>query len=355
MTYQAPERRAGLRLHLNENTAGCSPRVLDALQALTPADIASYPDYEAVTTRVEQYFAVPPGWVQLVNGLDEGLHVVAAAAARKKTSGVFFEEKDTRRLFLGSVYQEPAFEMYRVCAEAVGLPVTPIPPKPDFAFPLDELLAAAPDAGVVYLTDPNNPTGLGIPAGAIEQIAAAAPDATVLVDEAYADFSGRSIIGPALNRYRNLIVGRTFAKGHGLAALRIGALVAHPDALAPLRALLPPFSLNIAAIVALTAALGDEAWVREYVAQSAESRERIYAFCARHHFPFWRSEANFVLMRIGDSASAVTTEMAERGIFVRDRSSAPGCAGCIRISAGTVDATDRCLQTLEAVLASRSN
>jgi len=357
MTYQAPERRAGLRLHLNENTEGCSPRVLEALQALTPSEIASYPDYDTVTTRVEQYFAVPAGWVQLVNGLDEGLHVAAAAAGRrKKTSGVFFDEKDTRRLFRGgSVYPEPAFEMYRVCAETVGLPVTPIAPRPDFAFPLDELLAAAPLAAIVYLTDPNNPTGLGIPPGAVEQIAAAAPDATILVDEAYADFSGRTLIGPALERHRNLIVGRTFAKGHGLAALRIGALVAHPDTLAPLRALLPPFSLNIAATTALTAALDDEAWVQAYVAQSAESRERIYAWCEARGLTFWRSEANFVLLRIGNAATEIVREMAERGIFIRDRSSAPGCAGCIRISAGSVEATTRCLATLEDVLASRSH
>lgn len=354
MTYQAPERRAGLRLHLNENAAGCSPKVLDALRALTPQDIASYPDFKAITTRVEQYFAVQPGWVQLVNGLDEGLHVVAAAAAREMSSEAISGEIASELIF-PAVYPEPAFEMYRVCAEAVGLPVTPIPPRADFVFPLDELLAAAPDAGVVYLTDPNNPTGLGIPPGAIEQIAAAAPDTAVLVDEAYADFSGRTMIGPALDRYRNLVVGRTFAKGHGLAALRIGALVAHPDALAPLRALLPPFSLNIAAIVALRAALDDDAWMRAYVAQSAASRERIYAFCERHDFPFWRSEANFVLLRIGGSATAIVVDMAERGVFIRDRSSAPGCAGCIRITAGTVDATDRCLQTLEAVLASRDH
>src|SRR5690606_11037982 len=202
--------------------------------------MASDPPSAATASRVKAYCTVPSGWVQLVNGLDEGLHIVAASAA-KKASGAFFEEKGTRRLFLGSVYPEPAFEMYRVCAEAVGLTVTAIQPKADFAFPLDELLEAAPKAGVVYLTDPNNPTGLGIPTGAIEQIAATAPDAIVLVDEAYADFSGRTIIGPALERHRNLVVGRTFAKGHGLAALRIGALVAHPETLAPLRELLPPF------------------------------------------------------------------------------------------------------------------
>ncbi len=242
--------------------------------------------------------------------------------------------------------------MYAGFASAAGLPITRIPPQADFAFPLDDLRAAAPRAGVVYLTDPNNPTGLGIPAGAIETIAAAAPDTLVLVDEAYADFSGRTIIGPALERHRNVVVGRTFAKAHGLAALRIGALVAHPDTLAPLRALLPPFSLNIAATTALTAALDDPQWVADYVAQATESKDRIYAFCDRHGFTYWRSEANFVLIRVGSAASELVEQLAGRDIFIRDRSSAPGCDGCVRISAGTIDATDRCLQALEAILAS---
>ena len=87
---------------------------------------------------------------------------------------------------------------------------------------------------MIYLTDPNNPTGLGIPGGRRrDAIAAAAPHALVLVDEAYADFSGRTLIGPLLDRQRNVIIGRTFAKAHGLAALRVGALVAHPDTLEP--------------------------------------------------------------------------------------------------------------------------
>ena len=249
------------------------------------------------------------------------------------------------------MFPEPAFEMYRVCADAVGLPVTAIPPKPGFAFPLDELLGAAPRAAIVYLTDPNNPTGLAIPVGAVEQIAQSAPDTLVLVDEAYADFSGRTIIGPALGQHRNLIAGRTFAKGHGLAALRIGALVAHPDTLAPIRALLPPFSLNIAAVTALAAALDDDEWLRAYVAASSESRERIYAWCDTHGYEYWRSEANFVLLRVGPIAPALAEQMAARGILIRDRSSAPGCAGCIRISAGSVEATDRCLRALEDTLA----
>lgn len=350
MTYQAPERRPGLRLHLNENAAGCSPKALEALRSLTPADIASYPDYAEITERLESYFGVPANWVQLVNGLDEGLHIVAVHARVKMSA-----EPNSKAIASELIYPEPAFEMYRVCGQSVGLPVTPIPPKADLAFPLGDLLDAAPRARLIYLTDPNNPTGLGIAPNAIERLAAAAPSATILVDEAYADFSGRTIIGAVLDRHRNLIVGRTFAKGHGLAALRIGALVAHPDALAPLRDLLPPFSPNIAAVTALAAALDDPEWLQAAVAQSAASRDRIYAWCERLGLRYWRSEANFVLLRIGDAAPAIVERMAARGVFIRDRSSAPGCAGCVRITASTIDATTRCLDTLEAVLASHTH
>lgn len=341
MSYEKPSGAGALRLHLNENTAGCSPRVLEALRSLTPEDIATYPDYSATTARCEAWFGVPPGWVQLVNGLDEGLHLAAAAAAaRGKTS---------------AGYPEPAFEMYRVCAEAVGLAAVGVPPKPDFAFPLEEIIEAATRAGVIYLTDPNNPTGIGIPAGAVDRIAAAATRTLVLVDEAYADFSGRTLIGSLLDQRRNVIIGRTFAKGHGLAALRIGALVGHPDALAPLRELVPPFTLNIAALRALEAALDDEPWLRAFVKQTIDSRDAIYQFCDARGLRYWRSEANFVLVRVGPDVSAIVATLADRGILVRDRSTQPGCDGCVRISAGTIDATTRCLTALEDVLAARHN
>ena len=127
----------------------------------------------------------------------------------------------------------------------------------------------------------------------------------MLVDEAYAEFSGSTFIGDTLDRHRNLIVGRTFAKAHGLAALRVGALVAHPDTLAPLRRLLPPYSLNIAAIRALGAAIDDPAYLDWYVGQTVESRRLLYEFCEQRGFKYWPSEANFVLMRIGPDASAI--------------------------------------------------
>jgi len=333
-----PGTHDALRLHLNENTAGCSPAALAAIRSISREDTAYYPDYAPVTRATARWLGVPEDWVLLTNGLDEGLHLVAQAGALGSHGHVLFPE--------------PAFEMYAACAEASGLGVVRVQPGPDFAYPLEALLGAvSAETRVIYLTDPNNPTGLPIPRGAIEQLATAAPDALVLVDEAYADFSGRTAVGSLLDRRRNLVVGRTFAKSFGLAALRAGALVAHPDTLARARRIQPPFSLNICAVRALEAALDDRPYLEWYVAQSAESRALIYAFAGRHGLTHWPSEANFVLVRVGPDAPDLVRVMAERGILIRDRSGAPGCAGCVRITAGPVEHTRRCLDVLEECLA----
>jgi len=352
MTYRVPVvPAAGLRLHFNENTGGCSPAVLAALRSLTPTDTAFYPDYTTITSAAERYFSVGEGWVQLTNGLDEGLHVVAQAAARAEIC-----EGDTRHGHPAAIIVEPAFEMYAACADAADLRPIHIAPEPDFTFPLKRILQAADrDVRLINLTDPNNPTGLAIPPGTIEQIAAERRHALVLVDEAYAEFSSRTIIGPPLERYRNLMVGRTFAKAHGLAALRVGALIAHPDTLAPIRRLLPPYSLNICAVRALEAAFGDAAYLTRYVTQANESKRLIYEFCETRGLPYWPSEANFVLLRLGSDAGAITKTLASQNIFIRDKSSAPGCDGCVRITAGVVEHTRACLTALEAILATRTS
>ena len=344
MTYTSPSvpPAGGLRLHFNENTAGCSPAVLAALRSIEPTDTAFYPDYAEVTTAAERWFDVPAGWVQLTNGLDEGLHVVAQAAARGRANAA-------------AIIVDPAFEMYAACAEAAGLREIHIAPQPEFAFPLAQILeAATPEVRLINLTDPNNPTGLAIPEGAVERLAEERPGAFVLVDEAYAEFSRRTLIGPLLDRFRNIVIGRTFAKAHGLAALRTGALVAHPDTLAAVRRLLPPYSLNICAVRALQAAFGDRTYLERYVASSDESKRLLYAWCDRFGLRYWRSEANFVLIRLGADAATITAALAARGIYIRDKSSAAGCEGCVRITAGVVEHTRMCLAALEDVLASRS-
>jgi histidinol-phosphate aminotransferase len=340
MTYQRPpETGRALRLHMNENTAGCSPAVLEALASLSVSDIARYPDYGIATERCARLFGVPAAWVQLTNGLDEGLHAIS----------------QSRPPGFAAVIVEPAFEMYAISVTAArGRPVT-IAPRPGFAFPVEAVLAALEDRPpVLFLTDPNNPTGISLPDGVVDRLAAEAPDTLVVVDEAYADFSARTSL-PLLDHHPNLVIGRTFAKGHGLAGLRIGAVVGHPDTLAPIRWALPPFSVNTCAVRALEAALDDAAYVEARVEECRDAKRLVYDFCHARRLEHWASDANFVLVRVGADAPAIVAELAARGIVIRDRSAQPGCDGCVRFTAMVVEHTRRCLSALEAALATRPN
>jgi len=339
------KRARPLRLHLSENTAGCSPAVLKAIRSIEREEFSLYPDYEEVTAAAERYLGVDKGWVQLTNGLDEGLHVTGEHAARESARlGVPGE----------AIITEPTFEMYAHAAESAGLMVKKILSPPDLSFPTTEVVhAITPATRVIFLTDPANPSGLAMPEGSISTVADAAPHAMILLDEAYTDFSGRTFIGDELYRRRHVVIGRTFAKGHGLAGLRVGALVAHPDTLAPMRALLPPFSVNIVVVRALQAALEDRAYLAWYVGQAAESREMIYDFAARHALHYWPSETNFVLVRIGPQATEITRALETRGILLRDKSGSPRCQGCLRIAAGVVSETREALDAIAEFLRPR--
>jgi histidinol-phosphate aminotransferase len=327
---------------MNENTAGCSPAVMEALGALTARGIAQYPDYAAAEAACARRFGVDPRGLFLTNGLDDGLHAVANRARTFGPSRPGYE----------AIVIEPAFEMFALASESADAAVVRVMMDADFRFSAADVLAAlTPRTRLIFINDPNNPTGLPVPRADIEQIIEAAPDAIVLLDEAYADFSGRTLIGPMLERHRNLVIGRTFAKAYGLAGLRIGALFGHPDTIGSIRSRQPPYAVNAAAVCGLVAALESGAATEATVAASRASKERIYAWCRSRGLTCWPSEANFVLVRFGPSVSAIVAAVAERGVLIRDRSVAPGCAGCARIAASTVEHTEACLAALDAVLA----
>jgi histidinol-phosphate aminotransferase len=341
-TYdKPPELYDGLRLHQNENTGGCSPRVLDALARLRADEIGFYPPYAAAARACAQYLGVDADRLALTNGLDEGIMGLAVAYLRPPGGGLIPE----------ALVPEPAFEIFRVDTDVVGGRTVQVMPRPDFGFAADEVLAAVtPRTRVVFLTNPNNPTGVSMPLDAIRQIARRVPrEAVVFVDEAYAEFAGATFI-PELPDFPNVIVGRTFSKAFGLAGLRIGCLVGAPEALDPVRAAIPVYSVNIAAVVAVQAALGDLPYMKDYVRQTRESKALLYAACERWGLKYWKSEANFVLVRAGDRLPALVQGVADRGIYIRDRSSEPGCAGCLRIGTGMVEHTRRAIAAMEEVL-----
>jgi histidinol-phosphate aminotransferase len=336
-----PDLGAGLRLHLNENTGGCSPRVLDAMRAVTREQVAFYPDYAAVVQATARWLGLGEDRILLTNGLDEGIHLVSQLWLQRGEDGVRLE----------AVVVEPAFDMYAACTEAAGGRVVPVAPRADLAFPLDRVLAAlTPRTRVVFLTSPNNPTGLTIPRDAIHAVARAVPaDAVVLLDEAYVDFASADFLDD-LPRFPNVLVGRTFAKAHGLAAVRVGVLAGAPSPIARLSRAAPPYSLNVFAMAGLMAALEDREYLEWYRREVSASKALVYEVCERLGLHYWASDANFVLVRIGDHARSVVERLGARGIFIRDRSNEPGCAGCVRITAGVVEHTRRCVAALEEVL-----
>ena len=328
---------------MNENTAGCSPAVLEALRRVERTEVGFYPTYTSAACACARYIGVNPEWVVLTNGLDEGIlcaMLVAFRAGGRALGGS------------STLVVDPSFEMYSIFTTALGARLVRVPPAPDFSFSL-EAVRAALDVNFVCLTSPNNPTGQLVPLDAIETVARALPPgALLLLDEACCEFGGQSFV-PRLADHPNVVVGRTFAKAFGLAGIRAGCLVARPETLEPIRALLPPYSVNALAVTALEAALADRAYLEWYRQQVEQSRALVYETCRRFDLMFWPSAANFVLIRVGSDVKRLIEFLAGRGFLVRDRSSEPGCVGCLRLTAGVVDDTRRCLAEVESFLGRR--
>jgi histidinol-phosphate aminotransferase len=340
--YQKPpELYDGLRLHQNENTGGCSTRVLEALSNLRADEVGFYPPYAETTRLIAEYLGTAPDWIALTNGLDEGIMALCVTCLRPLPGRPRPE----------AVVPEPAFEIFRFDTAVAGGALVQVMPQADFRLPLDAVLSAiTPETRVVFLTNPNNPTGVPVPLEAIRTIAGRVPDeAIVFVDEAYAEFAGVSFI-PEITAFPNVVVGRTFSKAFGLAGLRIGCLVGAPDTLDPIRRAVPVYSVNIAATAAVKAALADPEHLHGYLRQVAESKALLYAACDRLGLEYWKSSANFVLVRAGNRTDDLVNGAFARGVYIRDRSTEPGCGGCIRIATGLVDHTKRCIKVLGEVL-----
>jgi len=340
--YRRPTASGGLRLHLNENTAGCSPKVLEAMRRVTREEAAVYPDYNEAIEACASKFGVSAGSVLLVNGLDEGILLAALVMLREGTPADPCE----------AIIVQPAFDMYAACADGAGGRIVEVLPDAGLDFPARRVLDALSDrTRIIFLTSPNNPTGLSIPPENVGSIANAAPQAMVFLDEAYADFSGESMIQSAASgAIPNLIVGRTFAKAYGLAGVRAGALFGTPAGLSAMRRVIPPYSLNLFAAAALPAALADLEYYNWYLSEVRESKGLLYEVLDRHGLRYWPSNGNFVLAFFGEALASVVSGLAERGIHIRDRSADPGCTGCARMTAGVVAHTQRLVSALEEVM-----
>jgi len=336
-TYHPPlASRTGLRLDFNENTAGCSPGVLEKLRTLDPEQLTRYPERSPVESIVSRHLKVEPDELLLTNGIDEGLHLLCET---------YLEAGDE------VLIPVPTFAMYELFAAATGANVIKVPAGPDFAFPFEQLRnRISKKTRLLAVANPNNPTGAFVAPEILIELARSAPWAAILVDEAYFEFCAETML-PGWRDIPNLFVARTFSKAYGLAGLRVGVLLGHRDTLAAVRRVASPYSVNGVALACLPAALGDQEYVTRYVEQVRQGRLELQKRLHGWDIPFWESQANFVLIYLGPKHLDFVEKMRVRGILVRDRSGDPGCAGCVRITIGTLDHTRQLLGALTEVLA----
>jgi histidinol-phosphate aminotransferase len=325
-----------LRLDFNENPIGCSPKVRQALAKLSAAEICSYPEQETVRRQMAKHFAVGLDELLLANGTDEALHLIV---------NTFVEAED------GVLLVEPTYAMYRFYSELAGAQILAPRYTAEMQFPWQQVLnllgAKAPR--VFFLPNPNSPTGHLLSPPEIRRILAAAKQTMVVIDEAYFEFSGVTVI-PWIRRYANLIVTRTFSKTAGLAGLRLGCIFVNRELAASMRKSQSPYPVNAAALVAAEAAMGDRAFIARTVREVKAARRQLEHGLTRLGIRYFPSGGNFILVGLGDRAKEIVSSLDRKGILLRDRSSDFSGEGYVRITVGTTAQISRLLRELDALL-----
>jgi histidinol-phosphate aminotransferase len=332
--------KADVRLNANEwaepNPAGdwLTPQELDAVL------LNRYPT-SAVDLRglLAERYRVEPDQIVLGNGSNEVL---------LNTFLVFGGHGRKTLLF------QPTYSMHErlsviaggtVVNELVGLPY-------DITRERAVAAAAKARADIVVFTTPNNPTGNEIPFAAILAVAEAHPETLVLVDEAYSDFAKTTLL-PELAAHPNMVVSKTFSKVRAAAGLRVGVLVTHPAVAELFRAVQLPYNVSALTHAVATKIARDDAAVARRVEQCRVERERVYAALKKvRAIEAYPSVTNFILFRMREETpAAVHARFLERSVLIRDISTWPGCAGCLRVSIGTPAENDRFIAALDHVFA----
>ncbi|NYF79244.1 histidinol-phosphate transaminase [Granulicella arctica] len=327
--------REALRLDFNENTFAPSPRVMEQLKQITPEGLTKYPEREPVERIAAQHFGIEADQVLLTNGVDEVIHLVCAA---------FLEPEDE------ALIATPTFFMYDVSISMMTSGLRKIQSDASLEFPYERFMAAINErTKLIIVASPNNPTGAIVSREHLLAIAAAAPQAVLMVDEAYFHFHGESTIED-IATIPNLLIARTFSKAYGLANLRIGMLAGNVELLKYVRKVCSPYNVNGVALDCLPVALADEDYLAWYTEQVRIGRERMMDGLRTMGVPFFPSHANFILMKIGPKHAELVKAMRKHGVLLRDRSADPGCDGFVRITIGVEEHVTLGLAALQTSL-----
>jgi len=332
-----------VKLASNENPLGISPRARAAVEAAL-ADLARYPDGFDLAKAIAGRLGVPMEAVVLGNGSNDVLEMVASAFLAPGRAAVFAQH---------------AFAVYPLATQARGATSIVVPAK-DYGHDLPAMLAAVtPETRVVFLANPNNPTGTMLAAEALEAFLRRVPrDVVVVLDEAYNEYLAPALRCPSLawlERHANLVVTRTFSKAYGLAGLRVGYALCHPEVAALLNRVRQPFNVNNLALVAAIAALDDEAFVEQSYALNVAGMARLTDGFKRLGLEWIPSYGNFVSVAVprekgASRAGAVFQRLLEQGVIVRPVAGY-GMPDHLRVTVGLPEENERFLAALARALA----
>jgi histidinol-phosphate aminotransferase len=317
-----------LRLDLNEDLSG----PLAPMPALRGAGLAMYPTTGALGAALARHLGLPETWIKVTAGADEGIYGLLHA---------YLDPGDALLL------PWPTFGEFAIAGASLGARIERAPYGPDLAFPLASFRAAlAQGPRVAVIVSPANPTGELIAVETILELAASAPGTLLIVDEAYAEYGGQSIL-EAGRPPANVAAIRTFSKVYGLAGARVGYVVARPAILDEVRKVLPIYSLAGPSLALALAGLGRQERLVRRVASVRAGIRRIERWGQAHGIDVHPSAANFVLLRLPDGASAqeLARRLEERGVLVADRTAV--LPGTLRVGVGAPRHVSRFLGALE--------
>lgn len=335
--YGAPQLDVPVRLNTNETAEPPPPAFLAEVgRRIQSLHLNRYPDrtHQRLRELLAQRVDLQADQTWAANGSNEVLAQVLQAYGG---SG--------RRL----VTVRPGYSMYPVLARVTATEFVEVDLDDDFTWSdrvVDEIAAAAPD--VVFLPNPNNPTGMPVPTQVLDRLHELVAPALVIMDEAYVEFGGQSMV-EHVGQWERLVVSRTFSKAFRLAGLRLGYLHAPSWVIDDIRRVRLPYHLDAIKQVAAVVALEHEAMFLEHRSRVASERDRVMTtLAAMDGVQVWPSVANFVLFRVHDAAT-VFTQLLERGVLVRDFSTKPRLEGCLRVTIGTTPENDEFLTALTDV------
>ncbi|MGH2375307.1 MAG: pyridoxal phosphate-dependent aminotransferase [bacterium] len=336
--YRLPAPEGAVRLHQNE-APGDWPEAIkrEVVERLIAAPWHHYPTAtrgDAVADAIGRMQGAPAAMVAPAAGSNEALRAVFAATA---SGGVV-------------VMPTPTFSLTKALAIATGARVVEVPLGSDFALDPDVVLRAAHAhrAAAIYLASPNNPTGNVFDRDAVAAVLEGAPGA-VVIDEAYWEFTRQSHL-QTVHRYGNLVLTRTFSKAMASAGLRIGWITAQAPVIAEIAKVSPPYSLNLAAQVAAPILVAHRDVAVGRVRTVIAERGRVASALERLGMRVYPSETNFILFEPGRKPRDVWEALIERGVLVRDVSSAPRLAACLRVSIGSPEDNNRFLGAISEIV-----